>query len=74
MKLQIDSHFNSDGKEFFEYTLYDGPDGIEKVHGYSMDLILAFTKILEWRERIARDYTELPISEGGNNLDEWGAH
>lgn len=58
MKLLIESKQNSEGKEFFEYTLYDGPDGIEKVHGYSVDLIMAFTKILEWRERIARDYSD----------------
>lgn len=58
MKLEITNHFSPEGKEYFEYTLYDGPDGIEKVHGYATDLIVAFTKILEWRERIARDYVE----------------
>lgn len=57
MKLLIESKHSPEGKEFFEYTLFDGPDGIEKVHGYSIDLIVAFTKILEWRERIARDYS-----------------
>lgn len=58
MKLEINNHFDLVGREYFEYTLYDGPDGIEKVHGYATDLIVVFTKVLEWRERIARDYVE----------------
>jgi len=58
MRLEITDHHYSDGREFYEYTLYDGPDGIEKVHGYATDLIVAFTKVLEWRERISRDYLD----------------
>lgn len=63
MKLEIKNHFYPTGKEYYEYTLYDGPDGIEKVHGYATDLIIAFTKILEWRERIARDYVDAVEAE-----------
>jgi hypothetical protein len=48
------------GREYFEFTLCDGPDGSERARGYSVDLIEAFTKIIEWREMIARDYKELP--------------
>lgn len=58
MKLEVINHFTEDGKEFYEYTLYDGPDGKERVHGYAVDLIVAFTKIIEWRERISRDYLD----------------
>ena len=63
MKLEIVSHFYPDGKEIYEYNLYDGPDGIERVHGYATDLIVTFTKILEWRERISRDYQDMEESE-----------
>lgn len=68
MKLEILNHFSPEGGEYYEYTLFDGPDGIERVHGYSTDLIVAFTKVLEWRERIARDYIEegeLPLMDTG---------
>ncbi len=55
MRIEIRSSL-SNGKEFFEFELLDGPEEIEHVKGYSNDLINAFTKVLEWRERIARDY------------------
>ncbi len=58
MKVKIDDRFTPDGKAFFEWYLWDGPDGIEEVHGYATDLITAFSKIIEWRERIAADYTQ----------------
>jgi hypothetical protein len=56
MLIKIVNHFSSDGKEYFRFELYDGPDGIEHVSGFSVDLIEAFSKILEWRERISLDY------------------
>lgn len=56
MKTKILNKFTSEGKEFFEWWLWDGPDGVEEVHGYASDLIVAFSKILEWRERISADY------------------
>ncbi len=59
MKLEVVSHWVK-GKEHFEFTLFDGPDGLERAHGYSTDLIVAFTKVIEWREKISRDYESLP--------------
>lgn len=59
MKLEIVNRISPEGKEYYEFTLMDGPDGIEKVHGYSVDLIVVFTKVLEWRERIFRDYQSM---------------
>jgi hypothetical protein len=63
MKVKILNRCTPDGKEFFEWWLFDGPDGIEEVHGYATDLITSFTKILEWRERIASDYNEVTNDE-----------
>lgn len=56
MKIEITSRYMPDGKEFYEWTLADGPEGIEEVHGYATDLITAFSKVIEWRERIAAEY------------------
>jgi hypothetical protein len=56
MKVEIINRFTPDGDEYIEWDLYDGPDGIDHAHGYAVDLIQAFSKILEWRERIANDY------------------
>ena len=72
MLIKITNHFNKNGSEFFEWTLHDGPDGIETVHGYATDLVHAFSKIIEWRERISNDYyleeindeTSIPGTEG----------
>jgi hypothetical protein len=58
MKIEINNHFTPDGKEFYYWTLYDGPDGIEEARGFAVDLVEAMSKVLEWRERIARDYCE----------------
>lgn len=58
MKLEIISIKDSSNREVFEYTLCDGPEDREKVHGYSKDIIVAFTKVLEWREKINKDYQE----------------
>lgn len=58
MKVTIVNKFTSDGKEYFEWRLLDGPDGIEEVRGFASDLIVAFSKIIEWRERIAADYAK----------------
>lgn len=69
MKVEVCNHF-FEGREYFEFTLYDGPDGSERAHGYANDLIVAFTKVIEWRERIAQDYLELPPEEAGYTSDE----
>jgi hypothetical protein len=58
MKIQIVNRFTETGKEYIEWDLYDGPDGIEHAHGYAVDLIHAFSKIIEWREKIANDYID----------------
>ena len=57
MQVEIINRFTPDGREFIEWSMQDGPDGIEHVQGYASDLIQAFTKILEWREKIAAEYT-----------------
>lgn len=68
MKIEIRNQL-FEGREFFEFTLYDGPEDIERAHGYSVDLIEAFTKIIEWRERIAQDYGSLPsIADGYDSV------
>jgi hypothetical protein len=60
MKIEITNRFTTDGREYLEWDLYDGPaDCSDHAHGYASDLIQAFTKILEWRERIAADYNDL---------------
>jgi hypothetical protein len=56
MKIEINNHFTKDGEEFFYWELYDGPDGIDHVSGFASDLIIVFSKIVEWRERIGKDY------------------
>jgi len=58
MEIQIVNRFTETGKEYIEWDLYDGPDGIEHAHGYAVDLIHAFSKIIEWREKIANDYID----------------
>jgi hypothetical protein len=58
MKIEIHNQFTSEGKEFYYWELYDGPDGIDEVKGFATDLIEVFSKIIEWRERLAKDYTE----------------
>ena len=63
MRAEILNRYTPDGREFFEWHLADGPDGIEKVHGYASDLIQCFSKILEWHERIASDYAQELISD-----------
>ena len=58
MRIEITNHFTSEGKEYIEWDLWDGPDGIEHAHGYAIDLVQAFSKIFEWHERIGQDYAD----------------
>jgi len=58
MKVEITNHFLPDGREYFRWEIYDGPDGIEHARGFASDIVIAFTKIIEWRDRIALDYTQ----------------
>jgi hypothetical protein len=63
MQIEINNHFTPDGKEFYYWTLYDGPDGIDEVKGFATDLIEVFSKIIEWRERIGADYSKDLLEE-----------
>jgi hypothetical protein len=57
MKIEVYNRFTPDGKEYYEWSLWDGPaDCSDHARGYASDLIASFAKILEWRERIAADY------------------
>ena len=58
MKIEVHSRFTPDGKEYYEWSLWDGPDGIDNAHGFATDLIVAFSKLIEWRERINNDYAD----------------
>jgi hypothetical protein len=59
MKVKIVNRFTETGQEYIEWDLWDGPDGIDHAHGYAVDLIQAFSKIVEWQEKIGRDYDDL---------------
>lgn len=63
MKIKIIDRFDATEKPFYEWWLYDGPDGIEEIHGYATDLIVAFSKLIEWREKIANDYAAEVLSD-----------
>ena len=67
MKIEITNRFTSDGKEFFEWDLWDGPaDCSDHAHGYASDLVTSFSKLLEWKERIDRDYAAEVLSDMEN--------
>jgi hypothetical protein len=57
MLIKIHDHHTKD-KTFYYWELYDGPDGSDEAKGFAVDLVEVFSKIVEWRERIARDYTD----------------
>ncbi len=59
MKISIVNKFTAEGKEYVEWDLWDGADEVDHAHGYASDLVQAFSKIFEWRERIAADYADL---------------
>jgi hypothetical protein len=59
MKISIVNKFTPDGREFIEWDIWYGPgDGSDHAHGYAVDLVQAFAKIFEWKERMDRDYAE----------------
>lgn len=65
MKIEIISRHTSDGKLYYEWDLWDGPaDCSDHAHGYASDLVVAFSKLIEWRERIVADYTDLYTNNG----------
>ena len=63
MKIEILTEFTPDGREYYKWDLYDGPDGIDHAQGFATDLVQAFSKIFEWRERISLDYITEPNNE-----------
>lgn len=64
MKIEIYDMWRN-GHTIYFWTLYDGPDGIDKVTGYATTLEETVCKILDWRQRIGEDYAaaceELPV-------------
>ena len=63
MKVEITSQFTNNGKMFYHWSMFTGPDGIDEVRGFASDLIEVFSKIVEWQERIALDYIDEPTKE-----------
>jgi len=57
MKVEIYDLWRN-GRTIYFWTLYDGPDGIDKVSGYATTLEETVCKVLDWRERIGNDYAE----------------
>ena len=57
MKVEICDLYRG-GRTVYYWTLYDGPDGIDKVSGYATTLEETVCKILDWRQRIANDYCD----------------
>jgi hypothetical protein len=57
MRIEIHDH-NTNGNTFYYWELYDGPEEIDEVKGFATDLIEVFSKIVEWRERIGKDYAD----------------
>lgn len=64
MKISIVNKFTADGREYIEWDFWYGPaDGTDHAHGYAIDLVQAFAKIFEWKERIDRDYADEVAAE-----------
>jgi hypothetical protein len=63
MRISVTNAFTNDGKEYYKWDLWSGPDGIEHVHGFATDLITAFSKVLEWQERIGADYAQVILAD-----------
>ena len=65
MKIEVYDMWRN-GRTIYYWTLYDGPDSIDKVSGYATTLEEVVCKILDWRQRICNDYCEaadLPLEE-----------
>jgi hypothetical protein len=70
MKIEIHNQFADNGKEYFRFKLFDGPDGVEEVSGVAIDLPECFAKIIEWRFRIAQEYLQTPLQQQEENADQ----
>jgi hypothetical protein len=66
MRIEILNRVTADGREYIEWNLWDGPEDIDHAHGYASDLVQAFSKIFEWRERIAADYAQEILADMEN--------
>ena len=49
MQIEI-TDATANGQTYYRFVLHDGPDGT--------DIIECFSKIIEWREKIANDYKD----------------
>lgn len=64
MKISIENKFTPDGREFVEWDIWYGPaDCSDHAHGYAIDLVQAFAKIFEWKERMDRDYADEVVDD-----------
>ena len=68
MRIEINNHHTKEGQEFYYWTLHDGPDEVDEVKGFATDLIEVFSKIIEWRERISKDYNDDNTTENNETL------
>jgi hypothetical protein len=57
MRIEI-TDATANGQTYYRFILNDGPNGIDTVQGFGTDLIEVFSKIIEWREKIANDYID----------------
>lgn len=60
MKIEIEIVYPAPGKSYVKWNLTEGP---EYVHGFAVDLIQAFVKILEWQEKIEAENPDLRTIE-----------
>ena len=57
MKIEVTDAV-ANGQTYYKFILHDGPDNTDNVQGFGTDLIECFSKIIEWREKIANDYID----------------
>ena len=57
MRIEI-TDATANGQTYYRFILNDGPSEIDTVQGFGKDLIEVFSKIIEWREKIANDYID----------------
>ena len=57
MQIEI-TDATANGQTYYRFVLHDGPDGTDTVQGFGTDIIECFSKIIEWREKIANDYKD----------------
>ena len=70
MKVEICDLYRN-GNTVYYWTLWDGPDGADKVSGYATTLEEVVHKILTWRQKIANDYCDSIPEVSGEGLGGW---